>query len=335
MNQLPWEKEKRNIITKKEHTTNPNWGKLPSERTIEEHIENGVINLNKNAGPTSHIVANWAKKILHVEKAGHGGTLDPNVTGCLIIAIGNSTKILRTMLEGGKEYVCMMHIHKPAKESEIRKVMGSFLGTISQMPPKKSNVKRVLRTRTVYYIEIIEIKEQDVLFRVGCAAGTYIRTLCMDIGKKLKTGAHMQQLVRTKSGTFNDKEKLVTLQDLTDAYDFWKNDNNEKFLRYCIQPVEKAVEHIKKIWVGDASVAAICSGAKLAVPGVSKLHDNINKGDLVAIMSLKEELVALGRAEMTSSEIMKNSKGIATSIERVVMPQHVYPKLWKNKNKPL
>lgn len=330
MNLLPWELEHPKILVKDDEKTNPKWGKPISQRTVEELLDCGVVNLNKTSGPTSHIEADWAKKILKLETAGHGGTLDPNVTGCLIVGLMNATKILRAMLLGGKEYVCLMHIHKQCDEKKIREVMKSFIGEITQMPPKKSNVKRVFRQRTVYYLEVLEIKDNDVLFVAGTEAGTYIRTLCVDIGKKLGVGAHMMQLVRTRSGPFNNRERFVTLQDLQDAYDFWK-EGNDKFIRYCIQPVENAVAHFKKIWISDAAVNSVCHGAKVAAPGLCKLHDNIKIGDMVAVMTLKDELIALGTAQMNSKEMMDAKKGISVSLERVVMKQETYPKLWKKK----
>jgi H/ACA ribonucleoprotein complex subunit 4 len=139
-------------------------------------------------------------------------------------------------------------------------------------------------------------------------------------------GAHMSELRRTKAGPF-DESSIVTLHDLTDAYWYYKNEGNEKYLRHVVQPVENAVKHLPKVWVLDTSVNAVCHGADLAVPGISKLNSGIEEGDIVAIMTLKDELVALGDAKMTSKDIMQNEKGIAMKTRKVFMEPGTYPKV--------
>ncbi|MCW1296311.1 MAG: RNA-guided pseudouridylation complex pseudouridine synthase subunit Cbf5 [Candidatus Parvarchaeota archaeon] len=322
-------KDKDKIIVKKEEETDPSYGSDPNDRDIINHIRNGFINLDKIAGPTSHQVTYYVKKILNIDKAGHAGTLDPAVTGILPIALENSCKVLKALLLCGKEYVCLMHVHKDKDAEEIKKVMQSFVGKIKQVPPVRSHVKRVLREREIYYINILEIKDRDVLFRVGCESGTYIRKLCDQIGKKLGTGAHMVELRRTKVGQFNEDYHLVKLEDLQLAYYLWRKECDEKFLRYCILPCEFAVEHLKKIWISDNAVDPICTGAQLAIPGVVKFNNEIKRNELIAIMTLKDELVAIARSNMTSEEIQKNKKGIVCSLERVIMKKGTYPSLKK------
>lgn len=213
---------KRKRLIKVQTKTNPNYGKSPDERSIKELLNCCMINLDKPSGPTSHQVDSWLKKILEVEKVGHGGTLDPNATGILPIAIGDATRALQVLLSAGKEYVGVMKIHKKVDKKKILSVCNSFIGNISQMPPVRSAVKRVRRKRNIYYFDIIQIKENNVLFRVGCEAGTYIRTLCVDIGKKLKCGAHLAELRRTRVGNLRE-EDMVILHDVKDAYVFWKD----------------------------------------------------------------------------------------------------------------
>jgi H/ACA ribonucleoprotein complex subunit 4 len=183
-------------------------------------------------------------------------------------------------------------------------------------------VKRQLRPRTVYYLDILEIDGKDVLFKVGTEAGTYIRKLIHDIGQKLGVGAHMAELRRTKAGPF-DETTLFTLQELTDAYYYWKNESNEKFLRKAIQPVENGVNHIPKVWVFDTTVESICHGVDLKVPGIGRVNSSISKEDAVAIMTLKGELVALGISKMISEEML-GEKGIAVQTEKVFMQPGVY-----------
>jgi H/ACA ribonucleoprotein complex subunit 4 len=150
--------------------------------------------VDKPSGPTSHQISAYVKDILAIDKAGHSGTLDPKVTGVLPVTTGRATKGVQLLIKAGKEYVALMHIHKDIDEAEVRKACEEFIGKIQQLPPIRSSVKRQLRTRSIYYFEIIEIEGRDVLFRVGCEAGTYIRKLIHDLGQRLGCGAHMVTL---------------------------------------------------------------------------------------------------------------------------------------------
>jgi len=322
MSKLPFEKQ-RELFVKLKVETDPKVSCRPEERPTEELLQYGVVNLNKPKGPTSHTCAEYVQRILKV-KAGHGGSLDPAVTGVLPLGTGKATRIMQGLLTAGKEYVCIMHIHEPVEEEELRKVIDQFKGKITQLPPVKSAVKRQLREREVYYLDVLEIDGQDVLFRVGCQAGTYIRKICHDIGQTLGCGAHMAELVRTKAGPFTE-EGWVTLQDLEDAFTFWKEEGNDKFLRHCVKPVEFAVQHLPKVWVQDSAVDTIAHGATLNVPGVVKL-ETFKKGELVAVMTLKDELVSLGEGVMSAVEIMQSEKGLCVKTNKVFMAPGVYPK---------
>ncbi len=323
---LPFEKIKRKILIRKKSVTSSKFGCDPNKRTVKELINYGVINIDKPPGPTSHQVSAYLQKILNISKAGHSGTLDPGVTGVLPIAADRATRVVQTLLKAGKEYVGLMHIHKEVPEHEIYTVCNDFVGKIMQMPPIKSAVKRMLRERQIYYFEVIEIDGQDVLFKVGCEAGTYIRKLIHDLGKKLGCGAHMAELRRTKAGPF-DESTLVTLQDLTDAFYYYEQ-GNEKYLRYCIQPIENAVMHLPKIYVLDSAVDSLCHGANLNVPGISKLDSGITNEDIVAVMSLKEELICYGIAKLDSEEML-GERGLAVKTEKVFMLPGTYPKIDK------
>ncbi len=317
-------------LIKSKSKTNPDYGCNPYERPIEEHISKGVINLDKPSGPSSHEVDSWVKRILHVNKTGHGGTLDPKVTGVLPIGIDTATRVSQLLLPAGKEYVCLMTMHKEMPEDQVYEIFDQFTGKIYQTPPVKSAVKRELRVRTIYYATIYEIKGKDVLFRVGCEAGTYIRTLCHDIGEALGCGAHMAELRRTRSGPFNERnDDLVNLHDLTDAYHFWVEDGDESYLRNAIKPMEVAADHLPQIFIKDSAVEAICQGAKLAAGGISMLSKGIKRGDLVAIKSLKGELVASGIALTSTEEIMNADSGLVVNTNKVFMQPGVYPMAWK------
>jgi H/ACA ribonucleoprotein complex subunit 4 len=301
----------------------------PEKRSLEKHMALGAINLDKTSGPTSHEVAAWVKRILEIEKAGHSGTLDPKVTGILPVLLGNATRIMEVLLLAGKEYICLMHVHKPVPKKRILEVCREFMGPIFQKPPLKSSVVKELRTRTIYYLDVLEIDEQHVLMRVGCEAGTYIRKLCFDIGLALGTGANMEELRRTRAGPFREDRTLVTLHQLADAVAALKEQNDASLLRQCIQPVEVALAHLPKLVIADNAVDAVCHGAPLAAPGLISLETDINKGDAVAFFTLKGEAVAVGLADMDSQEMLASKTGIAARTERVIMEPGTYPKAWK------
>jgi len=325
-NLLPFEKIKRKILTKKAAKTDNKLGCKPEKRRTEDIINYGIININKPQGPTSHQVSDFVQKIIHINKSGHSGTLDPHVHGALPVALGSATRIVQVLLKSGKEYVGIMHLHKDVDKTKISETIKKyFTGKIKQIPPLKSAVKRVERIREIYYFEILEKDKNDVLFIVGCQAGTYIRKLIHDLGQKLNVGAHMLELRRTKAGPFGEKT-LCTLQDLTDAFYFYKHEKNDKFLRKVIQPMENAITHMPKIWVFDTTISTLCHGADLNIPGISKLNNKINKDDTVAIMTLKEELIALGAAKLSSEEMMKQDKGFAVKTEKVFMKPETYEK---------
>jgi H/ACA ribonucleoprotein complex subunit 4 len=310
---LPSEKIIREIIIKK---ISLDLSKEKQEN-IEELINSGIININKPQGPTSHQVADYVKKILNIKKVGHSGTLDPNVTGCLVIALGDSTRIVHHLLKAGKEYVALMYLHKKVDEKKIREIIKKFIGEINQKPPVKSAVKRVMRQRKIYYLNILEIDNQNVLFEVGCEAGTYIRKLIHDIGKKLDTNAHMVQLIRTKVGPFSDNT-WHSLYELKDAYEFYKNGNDQE-LKKIINPINQAIKHLAKIWIDENTIKTISHGADLAIPGVIKFNSDIKEKDTVAILTLQNELVCTGIAKMSSKDIKKAKKGIVVKTKKVFM----------------
>jgi H/ACA ribonucleoprotein complex subunit 4 len=305
------------VFTKKSMETDPKFGCKPEERSVKELIGFGVINLDKPAGPTSHQVSDYVQKILKIEKAGHSGSLDPKVTGVLPVVTERATRLSHVMLKGGKEYVGVMHLHAGVPEDILRETISSFVGKITQMPPVKSAVKRQLRERSVYVFEILEIIDQDVLFRVRCEAGTYIRKICHDIGKSLGVGAHMANLRRISVTDFDEIDS-ITLQDLQDAFVLFL-EGNEKYIKHCILPAERVVQHLPKVWVADSAVESICHGRDVAAPGVSK-YNQLIEGELAAVMTLKGELIALGFAN--TNEV--GQKGIVVKTHKVFMKGGTY-----------
>ncbi|MCW4048948.1 MAG: RNA-guided pseudouridylation complex pseudouridine synthase subunit Cbf5 [Candidatus Bathyarchaeota archaeon] len=326
MSRMPAWEIMRETRIKAEEELNPEYGCPPDQRTLSQNIRLGVIIIDKVPGPTSHEVAAWVKKLLDLDKVGHGGTLDPKVTGVLPVTLQSATKVVQALLDAGKEYVCVMRTHGEETEDRVRETLDMFTGEIFQRPPLRSAVSRRLRTRYIYGIDFLEGDGKNWLFKVRCQSGTYIRKLCFDVGEILGSGAHMQELRRTRSGPFIEAQAF-TMYDLADAIDLRK-EGDEQPLKNLIHPVESALALLPKIWVRDSAVEAICNGAQLAVPGILRYETGIGVNDLIAVMTQKGEAVAMMKAEMSSGKIQQESHGIAATIVRVIMPTKVYPKSW-------
>ncbi|MEK6940993.1 MAG: RNA-guided pseudouridylation complex pseudouridine synthase subunit Cbf5 [Nanoarchaeota archaeon] len=320
---LPFEELDRTIKIKQKVAVSKEFGFFPEDRKIEELLNCGMICLNKPQGPTSHQVIDYIKKILNIPKAGHTGTLDPHVSGVLPIALNNATKITQALLPAEKEYVALMYLHSDIPEEKIKNELQKYTGTINQLPPVRSAVKRQLRQRNVYYIDVLEIKGRHVLFKIGCQGGTYVRKYIHDFGKILNTDAHMKELVRTKVGFFSSKE-WCSLHDLKDAFTFYQN-GDSTHLKKLLLPIEAGVRHLPKVYVLDSAICNLCHGSPLYVGGVSKVEACVETGLLVAVMSLKNELVCLGISMLTSSEIKNNKKGVAVKTTKVFMNIGIYP----------
>lgn len=251
------------------------------------------------------------------------------MTGVLPTALEEATKVIQALLVSGKEYVCVMKLHSKVSEDRIRAVLEEFQGEIYQMPPVRASVKRRLRTRKIYYTELLETVETDVLFKVGCEAGTYVRKLVHDMGEALGCGAHMRELRRTRAGPFVEDGDMVTLHDVFYRHSIWQETGDETMLRRFIQPMEKALELIPKIYVRDSAVDAICHGAHLAAPGVLSLETEIKAKDAIAVFTQKGEAVALAEATASTEEILRMGHGFVAKTERVLMPRGLYPKMWR------
>jgi len=304
--------------------TNPDYGFVPTERPIQLLFDQGIVNLDKPANPTSHEVVAWLKRILRVPKAGHSGTLDPKVTGVLPTALGRAAKAVRVLLTAPKGYIGIMQLHGDTSRNLIDTTAAEFQGEIYQRPPVRSSVKRRLRTRRIYSIEVLEVEDRRVLFQVYCQAGTYIRKLCDDWGLILGVGGHMDELRRTRTGPFTE-ETIVRLQDIADAAYYYFEEGDSTMLRQVIQPIEVAFTHLPSITIRDTAVDAVCHGAGLTVPGVVQMS-SFGSEELVVIKTLKDEAVALGKTTMKAQSILKQNSGICATPIRVLMSRGTYPR---------
>ncbi len=309
-------------LIKSEEETDEKFGKSPEDRTIQEQINNAVIIVDKHSGPTSHQVSLWVKEIFSVKKTGHSGTLDPAVTGVLPVALGNAVKSMPVLSGLDKEYVGVMHLHKEVSEDVLRNLIASFVGRIKQTPPVKSAVARREREREIYFFDVVELESKDVLFRVGCEAGTYIRKLVHDIGEKLGVGAHMTELRRTKVGNFVERNSF-SLVEIKDAYENWKSGNEDELKKILI-PIENAIDHVKKIFVKDSAISSIANGAPVYPNGITRIQEGIERGETVSVSSLKNELIALGISKMTSKEMFDRKNGVAIRTDRVFIEKGIY-----------
>ncbi|KAG5459109.1 MAG: putative centromere/microtubule binding protein cbf5, partial [Olpidium bornovanus] len=248
----------------------------------------GVINLDKPSNPSSHEVVAWVRRILRVEKTGHSGTLDPKVTGCLIVCIDRATRLVKsqqgagTSFSGactfahlnhtltaqntlpGKEYVAVLRLHDAIEsDRKLQNAVETLTGALFQRPPLISAVKRQLRIRTIYESKLLEFDNDRHLavIWISCEAGTYIRTLCVHLGLLLGVGGHMQELRRVRSGAMSENDNLVTMHDVLDAQWTYDNTKDESYLRRVIRPLESLLTSYKRIVVKDSAVNAICYGA--------------------------------------------------------------------------
>jgi H/ACA ribonucleoprotein complex subunit 4 len=320
------------LLTRTGHFTPIPNGCSPLKRDLKQYISSGVINLDKPSNPSSHEVVAWVKRILRCEKTGHSGTLDPKVTGCLIVCIDRATRLVKSQQGAGKEYVAVIRLHDklPGGQAQFARALETLTGALFQRPPLISAVKRQLRIRTIHESKLIEFDNDRHLgvFWVSCEAGTYIRTLCVHLGLLLGVGGHMQELRRVRSGAMDESKGLVTLHDVLDAQ--WQMDNtrDESYLRKVISPLETLLTSYKRLVVKDSAVNAVCYGAKLMLPGLLRYEAAIEHHEEVVLMTTKGEAIALGIAQMSTVEMSTCDHGVVAKVKRCIMERDLYPRRW-------
>ncbi len=229
------------------------------------------------------------------------------------------------VLRSNKQYVCHLYLHRPVAEEKVRAVIETFVGSIYQTPPVRSAVKVAMRIRKVHSIDILEISGRDVLFKVDCDAGTYIRTLCVDIGDALGVGANMKALRRTRSGAMTEDD-AVTLQDLKDAVVEWKNGDGT-WLRTMIRPMEALLEPLPKVIVKDNAVDAVAHGADLNAPEWYPWTRTWRRV-LRWPVHRQRRGVGAGNGQHAARDMYKAYKGKAVKTVRVFLPEGTYPRMW-------
>lgn len=272
---------------------------------------NGIINVLKPPGMTSHDVVYFIRKVLNTKKVGHTGTLDPEAAGVLPICIGKATKVVQFLTDKRKSYRANIKFGavtdtydgygKIIRESGpvsidpnlLEEVLKSFTGTISQKPPIYSALK--VKGKKLYEyaregkevqieerpVEIYELKlvditaEDEAMIDIVCSKGTYIRTLCYDIGEALGCGAYMSQLVRLGSSPFNIEDSY-TLEEIKAAV-------SENRLNDIIENVELLFKDYKAVIIKPSALNSIMNGNSLFGPGVLKGFEGLNENDNVSI----------------------------------------------------
>jgi predicted rRNA pseudouridine synthase len=289
----------------------------------------GIIVIDKPRGPSSHQVAAWVGKMLGCQ-VGHAGTLDPQVSGVLLVMLGNAVRLAPLLLQHDKEYICLMRLHGDVDKTRIEQIGKEFTGRLYQRPPRKSAVKRVLRIRTIQKLEILDSVGRLVLFRVQCDAGTYIRSLCHHMGLALGVGAHMVELRRTRSGAFSEQD-MHALHEIQDAC-YAAMEGNRVALSSIILTVDSAVPDLATVIIRDTAIDAVCRGAVLAGVGVIS-RDEFKKDQTIAVLSQKKEFICLGRALVPSDSFKPGDTGLVIAPTTVFMPPGTYPRGWTKSDK--
>ncbi len=286
---------------------------------------NGIININKPIGITSHDVVYKLRKILGIKKIGHTGTLDPDATGVLPMCIGKGTKLAELLTASDKQYLAEMTLgaitdtqdksgnilesfEVNVSEDSIKKAVQSFIGEIEQIPPMYSAIKidgkklyelaregktveRKPRKVLIKNIEIqnIDLDKNTVTMLVDCSKGTYIRTLCEDIGKSLGSGGYMSSLMRTRSGRFDIKDSY-SLEEVEKMY----ADGNLDFF----VPVQDALPEYPKIVLAEEKAKKVRFGIKINVEG-------LEIGQAYRVFDEKGDFLVIARQQTDHLEILK------------------------------
>jgi len=282
------------------------------EKSFEEILNRSIILIDKHRGPTSYSIDRFVSNLIGVKKVGHAGTLDPNASGLLPILISKANKCMDILKNLEKEYVGIAYFHEEFDEEELRKtIKEKFIGEIIQVPPVRSAVARYPRKRKIYSFDVLEIEGKNVLFKVKCEAGVYIRKLVFDLGKTMNINAHLKELRRISVGEFK-------VENAINIYNLKEIAKNKEELKKVLIPVDIALSFLKKVFVKDSAIKNLIKGSPLYYPGIVKVDDEIKKDDLVAIYSLRNELIAIGIAKIDAKKILEIKKGIFCKVDKVL-----------------
>lgn len=289
----------------------------------------GILLVDKPRGPSSHQVAAWVREMTGVTQVGHTGTLDPQVSGVLVILLGKAVRLTSILHLDEKEYICLMRLQGDVPQQALEEMIKEFTGKIYQRPPRRSAVKRALRIREILELELLSRDKRLVLLRVRCDSGTYIRSLCHHIGMALGVGAHMQELRRSRSADFAE-DQIYTLHDVRDAVESAKAGDQGQLSR-MILPMNTSIRNLAKVTIKESAAGAICHGARLSMRGIIRV-DPFQMDDMVAIFTESGDLIGIGEALMSASRVIPGEKGLAVA-PRIIFPEtDAYPAIWKGRS---
>lgn len=281
---------------------------------LQSRTNDAVLILDKPYNHISHEITNYVKKLLGIKRTGHAGTLDPNVTGVLPIALGRATKLLQYMTTKRKTYIGIIKFKHLQKLEDVQQLFKRFTGEIVQTPPKQSAVRKIPRKRTVYRLELLELEDRLGLFIAEVEAGTYIRTLCKDIGRHCGD-ARMEELRRISVENISEKQ-AVNIQTLIDAVWLWKNKGDPSLLEPLLHPPEKFI-NFPKIVIKESAISSIFQGAQIMVPAIDSFPSNLRRNQLVKLYSSKGSFIGIGKTELNSDEFERKTHGLAVRLQRV------------------
>ncbi len=280
----------------------------------EPDFGNSVIIIDKPPGLTSHEVSTYVKKITGASRAGHAGTLDPEVSGVLPVALGRATKLLRYIAGKDKTYVGIMKFRVPQPREAVEALFRRFTGELVQTPPKISAVRKVPRKRTVHHLRLLELSADGrlALFEAKVDAGTYIRTLCEDMGKECG-GARMEELRRVGVGRITEKD-AVTMYMLVDAVWMYRERKDPSLLLGMLRPPQSLIE-LPRVWIKEGAARSVATGAQVMIPAIEKIGD-VRKGERVAVYS-GGLFVGVGVMQVAGADLQSRKKGMGVRMERV------------------
>jgi predicted rRNA pseudouridine synthase len=296
----------------------------PVARRLEE---GAFLLLDKPRGPSSHQVTAWARDLLGVERAGHAGTLDPNVSGLLWVGVGPALKLLPLVLEFPKRYVGVMALHGPVPARDLQRVLTEFTAPVYQTPPVRSAVKRERRVRRIHRLELIESDAPRLLIDVVADSGTYIRTLAVDLGEALGVGGHLEELRRVATGPFNES-RSVPLTAVADALAVRAAGDPAPLLA-LLHPIEEVWREFPTIVLKDSAASAVAHGAGLARGGILALPKTFARDARVALVNRAGVLIATGIARHDAADIGGVAHGWVVGETRVFVDPDRFPALWQ------
>jgi tRNA pseudouridine55 synthase len=305
-------------------------------------LSEGVVNINKPIGWTSHDVVAKIRGVLKIKKVGHTGTLDPQATGVLPVCLGKGTKIVPFLMDVEKEYNAVLRLGQETDTQDaagkvihssdvpqqaldaVLETLQSFVGSYLQMPPMYSAVKvagvplykaarlgkvieRTPREVSIRAIRFHKVEGNDVSFGVTCSKGTYVRTLCSDIGARLGVGGHLLSLERTRSGNFylDDSIPLASFCDLY-SKGGWEKE---------VYSLNEVLDALPAVWIKESHLQKINHGAPVGMEGIAT-WDPFEKGAALRFLDPQGALLGIGTASMEAD--LLGPKGEPGQMEKVL-----------------